>query len=200
MQSWMQKVRCLFAQCPFLHNARAHAFVSGAVSHWGCFKTRQKDSVLLKARAIVQGIEALRNEVELQSRSGKDFQWFVGVEDFLMSYGFGRFQTKGLFTLAQVNGIVSYESLRLFQCEPERVHPSKARAVFGLKKTADQPNIKSVVFDFAKDHIPEDQWKLDKRGEIHKDNFDVTDAYLIARYIYELQQERQKEQRSADTE
>jgi hypothetical protein len=34
----------------------------------------------------------------------------------------------------------------------------------------------------------------DKHGAIHKDNFDISDAYLIARYSFDQQQQQQPQQ------
>jgi hypothetical protein len=175
---------------------RLKTLTAGTVCHWGCIKPKTKDSVLLKARTIVQGLEAVRDEVEHHNRKKKTkrpSEWVVCVEDFMMLNGTGRSSAKGLFTLAQVNGIVSYESIRLFEYEPDRVYPSKARSFYGLKKTKEQSDIKSVVFEFAKKYIP-GPWKLDKHGAIHKDNFDISDAYLIARYSFDQQQQQQLQQ------
>ena len=89
----------------------------------------------------------------------------VCVEDFMRAFGGRGWQTKGLFALAQVNALVCYDSLFVFDATPMRVHPTTARAFFGLSAAAaakereargaepKAKQIKQLVLQFARQHV-----------------------------------------------
>jgi hypothetical protein len=114
--------------------------------------------------------------------------WDVGVEDFAKSYTPGRFNTRGLFKLAQLSGIVKFSCMNAFGCTPWEWHPTSARAFFGLRKSQEPggDDVKKVVFDFVTSReasaSKEYSWEWLASGELSKENYDVTDAYLIATY------------------
>ncbi|OQR92521.1 hypothetical protein ACHHYP_03601 [Achlya hypogyna] len=111
-------------------------------------------------------------------------QWVVGIEDFLKTYAGGRFHTKGLFQLAQLNGLVSYCCLTAFNVRPQHVHPTTARAFFRLAKPKGSPKkdaIKHVVLDFALASEPALAFPENLSAGYR---YDVADAYVIALYTY----------------
>lgn len=137
-----------------------------------------------------------------QGAHSNSSDWVVGIEDFMKTFVAGRFQTRSLFALAQFNGIVAYECTRTFGgrsgeselLEPLLLHPTRVRSAFVLRKTEAVPDVKRVVFEFAQRREPRlsfcdpasggamGEWKLTRKGELASDNFDVTDAWLIAYY------------------
>jgi hypothetical protein len=85
--------------------------------------------------------------MDVGSHHGEAVPWVVAIEDFLKSFGRASFHTQGLFKLAQLNGIVAYQSRHLFLekqpvggadsggliREPRMVMPNVIRAFHGLK-------------------------------------------------------------------
>jgi len=100
---------------------------TGAALECGVIDTSDGKNIYEKATTIKGKLE------ELYSKYKPESEWLVGVEDFLKGFG-GRFRTKDLFTLAQINSLVSYDCIKIFNTLPSRVHPSSARHHFGLKK------------------------------------------------------------------
>lgn len=60
----------------------------------------------------------------------------VFIEDFLRGFKSGRFQTRGLFALAQMNGITAYNVWRLTRCRPRFVSPNEVRTYFGIRQSS----------------------------------------------------------------
>ncbi|CAM9236420.1 unnamed protein product [Phaeothamnion confervicola] len=160
--------------------------------------------------------------------------WVVGVEDFMKTFMPGRFNTRALFKMAQLNGIVGYGVLTALGAKATNVHPTSARAFYGLRKNKEEDDVKRVVFDYvvgleplagggggaATDPatllraaasaaagtaaaastaaatveadmtaevggpaLPRD-WERSTDGSLRAESFDVTDAYLIALYVW----------------
>jgi hypothetical protein len=97
----------------------------GRVENWGHITTTQFGSsdILAIAHAISDALADVR-------ATAQDAQWRVGIEDFMRMYRFGKFHNKGIFQLAQLNGIVSYSCWQLFGCRP--VHTTRRRRVASL--------------------------------------------------------------------
>eukprot|EP00743_Colponemidia_sp_Colp-15_P012242 GILK01013868.1.p1 GENE.GILK01013868.1~~GILK01013868.1.p1 ORF type:complete len:188 (-),score=31.33 GILK01013868.1:52-615(-) len=93
----------------------------------------------------------------------------------------GLSQSATLFKLAQVNGIAAFASAQVFQTGPLFVHPSSARAFFGIKRTAEE-DMKQLVFNALAPKLPQQQWVYKRTGTFSDTNFDITDALLIAMY------------------
>ncbi len=109
-------------------------------------------------------------------------KWIVGVESYLKTFGLGRFNTRGLFSLAEVNALVNYVAACVFECVPWSVHPNIPRFLYGLKKHGGtELTVKDAVFDFVRTLVPESfAWRRDAKGLIHKSNQDQSDAHLLA--------------------
>ena len=164
---------------------------AGQVVRHGCFKAPTKATVLSSASTIVAGLRGLRDDVAAAAPT----VWCVGIEDFMKTFATGRFQTRSLFAMAQLNGVVAFECMHMFGArgttgeepprEPLQVHPTRARTAYGLRKSGAQPDVKAAVYDFAIASEPRlaHASALHKRsGALSDENFDVTDAWLIARY------------------
>ncbi|EQC26356.1 hypothetical protein SDRG_15841 [Saprolegnia diclina VS20] len=131
------------------------------------------------------GVDIASTLQRLHSASGT-LPWVVGIEDFLKTYAGGRFHTKGLFQLAQLNGLVSYSCYTTFKSRPQHVHPTTARALFRLAKPKDAATkpkkyaIKHIVLAFALAMEP----TLIEPEAPSSFKYDVADAYVIALFTY----------------
>lgn len=64
----------------------------------------------------------------------KDYNfWHVSIEDVMKSFAAGRFNTQGLFKLARLNGIVSFECWRRLDASMALVMPNAIRSGFDVK-------------------------------------------------------------------
>ena len=155
--------------------------------------------MLNRAHSAVCQLQHVRDIIQASDVNGSDSAdseemaektWVVGIEKFMKGFSMGKTSTNSLFNLAQFNGIISYQSFVIFGSVPVLTHPATMRSAFGIRKSADCPDIKRAVYNFActrePDHAREFPWKLMRNGELHKDNFDVTDAFLVACYTYQL--------------
>ena len=127
----------------------------------------------------------------------------MGIEDFMRSFTPGRFQTKSLFKLAQLNAIVACkcqcplaalfvsspyrvlhtdEAMRIFEVNPERLHPTKVRGFYGIRKSEACPDVKHAVWEQVAPKI-DFPWKFSKSGALSPENYDATDAFLVASYV-----------------
>jgi hypothetical protein len=190
----------------------------GQVLRHGCFKAPPNLSVLGSANAVVTGLGEMSDDIAASGMAPA--AWYVGIEEYMKTFKPGRFQTRSLFSMAQLNGIVAFECMRMFgedsvgqtECgdtiaaaaaaaavaagaagaaaafppprEPLQVHPTRARAAYGLRKNAAQPDVKAAVYEFAMAHEPRlaQHAVVARSGKFAGENFDVTDAWLIARF------------------
>jgi hypothetical protein len=116
-------------------------------------------------------------------------RWVIGIEDFLKTFARGKFHTKGLFQLAQLNGVVSYGCWTAFGSKPWHVHPTSARSFFhlqvprngnGTKQQKRKDAIKQIVLEHAVQCEPIMMADI----EVTAAAFDVADAYVVASYTY----------------
>eukprot|EP01116_Phalansterium_solitarium_P009154 TRINITY_DN23187_c0_g1_i1.p1 TRINITY_DN23187_c0_g1~~TRINITY_DN23187_c0_g1_i1.p1 ORF type:complete len:454 (-),score=109.09 TRINITY_DN23187_c0_g1_i1:23-1354(-) len=151
-----------------------------------------------------QSLPPVRKAAPAAERTG--VRWLVAVEDFLLAFGGVRFRTKDLFTLAQLNSLVSYDCMHLFGSLPTRIHPRAARSSLGIrspyvKKKLQPPaapvidvdakpvsrtkTIKAGVFDLFARRVPANfGWLRSRTGHLTAANYDAADAYVVARYAY----------------
>ncbi len=61
---------------------------------------------------------------------------FFTVFPFLLLFVNIRFNTRSLFKLAQISGIVKFSCLQTFGSKPYAWHPTSARAYYGLRKVS----------------------------------------------------------------
>uniref|UniRef100_K3W6P1 Mitochondrial resolvase Ydc2 catalytic domain-containing protein n=1 Tax=Globisporangium ultimum (strain ATCC 200006 / CBS 805.95 / DAOM BR144) TaxID=431595 RepID=K3W6P1_GLOUD len=143
---------------------------NGRVCTWGHIPTAhvQSSDILGIAHAIDVALKdvyssTLAVHTDNNTRQVGDLHWHVGIEDFMRMYRFGRFHNKGIFQLAQLNGIVSYACWQRFDCPPPvHTHPSAARAFFSIaatKKTktsarGSETDIKEQVMSFVQQQEP----------------------------------------------
>ncbi|GJD11639.1 hypothetical protein Gasu2_57640 [Galdieria sulphuraria] len=107
----------------------------------------------------------------------KNISWVVGVEAYLFRFL-----------------IVSYECRWIFQRRPFKFHASKARSWLGLssKKQNTSKDIKQIVFDHAYPFLLGFETRYRPRSKAFcSTNFDISDAYVAARYAIRLEEERQ---------
>jgi hypothetical protein len=98
---------------------------------WGRICTKKADDVLDGGLEITAQLSDIKQRC---CSSSGDAPWIVGVEDFAKSFTTGRFHTRSLFKLAQLNGIVKFGCLQTFAVKPDAWHPTSARAFYGLKR------------------------------------------------------------------
>ncbi|RHY20694.1 hypothetical protein DYB25_005814 [Aphanomyces astaci] len=110
--------------------------------------------------------------------------WEVGIEDFLRTFSPGQFKTKGLFQLAQLNGLVSYCALTTFGVAPIHVHPTAARHFFALKVPPGVPKKKDEIKRVVLAHAIASEPALHLPHMTIPAQFDVADAYVVASYTY----------------
>lgn len=132
----------------------------------------------------------------------------VAVEDYMKSFAPGKFHTRGLFKLAQLNGIVAYESRRVTAAESPVFHmPNAIRAFFGVRggaKRGASPGdegsrdgceggggassgdaaggVKDAVMRRVNEHQPGMKWELGRGGQLSPRSYDAADAVLVALY------------------
>ncbi|CAN0041520.1 unnamed protein product [Scytosiphon promiscuus] len=116
--------------------------------------------------------------------------WVVGVEDFMRRFLPGRSNSKSIFALAQLNGIVKYACHKHLGTKANSYHPSTPRSFYGLTKNKPEgKDMKQIVHDFAlsQENGALDaryEWPMSPDGSKADASFDITDAYLIARYSW----------------
>lgn len=98
-----------------------------------------------------------------------------------------RFQTRGLFSLAQLNGIVCYNSWVTFGVEPLQAMPNRIRSYFGIVRMAGpngKPDVKRGVMEFVTRRFgPDIGLRVNKRsGALHATAYDEADAILAGLY------------------
>ncbi|EME30173.1 uncharacterized protein Gasu_25480 [Galdieria sulphuraria] len=124
----------------------------------------------------------------------KNISWVVGVEAYLFRFLIGQSRAVSLFGLAELNTLVSYECRWIFQRRPFKFHASKARSWLGLssKKQNTSKDIKQIVFDHAYPFLLGFETRYRPRSKAFcSTNFDISDAYVAARYAIRLEEERQ---------
>lgn len=134
----------------------------GRVREWGHVPTGHLASadVLSIARTVDDAMGGVLARVD----AAKSATWRVGIEDFMRAYRFGRFHSRGIFQLAQLNGTVSYACWRRLggdaeSAQPVHTHPTAARGFFGIaasktttttkKKATGESDIKEQVMAFV---------------------------------------------------
>ncbi|GAB9463295.1 hypothetical protein Gpo141_00000760 [Globisporangium polare] len=186
----------------------------GRLCQWGHVSTAhiQSSDILSIAHAIDSALGDVH--IRVAKETGGDAQqlsWHVGIEDFMRMYRFGRFHNKGIFQLAQLNGIVSYACWQRFSAHgvgatPTHTHPSAARAFLGIaaskKKKAGakgDSDIKEQVMAFVQQQEPQlfsassndnssighstaSLFDKTRNGNYSEAAFDVADAYVIAAF------------------
>lgn len=183
----------------------------GRLCQWGHVSTAhiQSSDILGIAHAIDTALEGVHSCV-IKEGGGIEQQvsWHVGIEDFMRMYRFGRFHNKGIFQLAQLNGIVSYTCWQRFSAHgvgaaPTHTHPSAARAFLGIaaskmKKAGAKgdSDIKEQVMAFVQQQEPQlfadsnhisnsstgSLFDKTRNGSFSEAAFDVADAYVIAAF------------------
>ena len=96
-----------------------------------------------------------------------------------------RFQTRGLFSLAQLNGIVAYEAWQLFGSRPRFQMPNRIRSYFDIQKLPDKTgalDVKAGVMDFVNKKYPDAALLASKTGVLRQAAFDQADAIMVALY------------------
>ncbi|GJQ10103.1 hypothetical protein GpartN1_g1894.t1 [Galdieria partita] len=124
----------------------------------------------------------------------KDISWVVGVEAYLFRFLIGQSRAVSLFGLAELNTLISYECRWIFQRRPFKFHASKARSWLGLsqKKQNTQKDIKQIVFDHVHPFLLGFETRYRPRSKAFcSTNFDISDAYVAARYAIRLEEEKQ---------
>jgi hypothetical protein len=69
-----------------------------------------------------------------------------------------QWRSNDMFKLAQINSLVSYDCINLFQVTPRRVYPMAARSFYQLKKTEGKNDIKTVVLEYVRNKLPDYPW------------------------------------------
>ncbi|TYZ60437.1 hypothetical protein PybrP1_009387 [[Pythium] brassicae (nom. inval.)] len=176
------RARALVSQSPPLRvlgldlntNSTGYAVLCerGRVCEWGHVPTNHLASadVLRIARAVDDAMGGVLARVDAEKKA----TWRVGVEDFMRTYRFGRFHTRGIFQLAQLNGTVSYACWRRLgdaeSAQPVHTHPSAARGFFGIaatkagKKATGESDIKEQVMAFV-----EREWRKQQEQEAEEE-------------------------------
>jgi hypothetical protein len=129
---------------------------------------------------------------EGQNKNRK-IKWAIGVEDPLKFVAMINNvpPMKTLLLLYKINSIVQYQLALLFGERPLAVPFAKARSYFGLKVTNSTESIKDVVFHWVQERLPNYQWKLKRNGTLDETNYDITDSFIVARYV--IKQYREQE-------
>lgn len=137
--------------------------------------------MLAIAHVITEELRDLQRTMH-RDQHGK-MLWHVGIEDFMRMFRFGGTHNKGLFQLAQLNGIVSYTCWDQFSSKPLHTHPTAARALFNIAATK-KDNVKETVMRFVETQEPGATQILprNRNGRLTDVAFDMTDAYVVAAF------------------
>lgn len=122
----------------------------GTLLEAGAVATRGGDDTL-------QIVEELQEAMRGVAARHEGRPWVVGVEAYLKTFGLGRFNTRGLFALAELNASVAFMASQVFGCRPHRVHPTVPRKMYGLTKAAarDRDGIKAAVLRAVWERYPD---------------------------------------------
>ncbi len=75
--------------------------------------------------------------------------------------------------------------------KPFKIHPSQARAYFGIKKKANEEmNVKQAAFERVKDLFPAGAWRIKRTGVLHDNNYDIVDSFVVAHCSLKMYRER----------
>mmetsp|Transcript_2081 Transcript_2081/g.2668 ORF Transcript_2081/g.2668 Transcript_2081/m.2668 type:complete len:266 (+) Transcript_2081:582-1379(+) len=136
------------------------------------------DTYVFKYNALI-----LRNIYGSNSDGDCGFlQWHIAIEDCLVGFQSSKFSTKGLALLAQLNGIVKYCCLKMFDIQPVPLHPTTARSHVGLKARSDI-DVKERVLEFVRDLAMELDWCLINEKVCfgnNRDDYDRADSFVLA--------------------
>ena len=151
-----------------VNQSLCHASLPAAAPLVECGRicTKHADDLLDGGVAIAQAMAEVherccKHNAQSSSASGSGTlqqRWLLGVEDFAESFTPGKFQTKGLFKLAQLNGVVKYSLLCTFGAKAEAWHATSVRSFYGLQKgkvcalTIDHLKVAPLLCCFAVKH------------------------------------------------
>ncbi|KAF0689724.1 Aste57867_18835 [Aphanomyces stellatus] len=159
---------------------------AGRLESYGHVSTKhlQSDTQMLD---IGVAIAARLKQLETDHHASSGVAWHVGIEDFLRTFSGGNFHTKGLFQLAQLNGLVSYCALTTFGVPPVHVHPTAARAFFALQVPSDAKPLKKkkdAIKHIVHAHLLASEPALDMGRLAVTVQQDIADAYVVASYTW----------------
>ncbi|KAJ0404755.1 hypothetical protein P43SY_005579 [Pythium insidiosum] len=163
----------------------------GRVVSWGHIATTQYKSadVLDIAHAIKCALDDVQRDEE--SAAASRVTWRVGIEDFMRMYSFGKYHNKGIFQLAQLNGVVSYTCWQQFGCRPLHTHPTAARSLLGVSATgkASAGKVKDQVMAMVlrREGDGAALWPTftchRRNGHFCDAAFDIADSFVVADHM-----------------
>lgn len=110
---------------------------AGRMLERGAIATRSADDTMEIVAQLERGLRELRDRHAAAAVAGEAARpWVVGVENYLKTFGFGKFNTRGLFALAELNAAATYAATSVFGCGVHRVHPTLPRRLYGLTTAA----------------------------------------------------------------
>lgn len=146
----------------------------GNVIECGVFELKNMKNIFHKALYVRNELQAMKKRFESQEKLR--IKWILGVEDFLRSFYFGR---QGLFKLAQMNTLVSYDCLEIFRQFPLRISFISARNKFGIKKVEGK-KIKEAVLEHVLKELPLNAFPPGMKGS---QKVDIADSYIISKFV-----------------
>ncbi|GLD91518.1 hypothetical protein PINS_up000051 [Pythium insidiosum] len=167
----------------------------GRVVTWGHIATTQFKSadVLDIAHAIKSALADVQHHEQTEAAlSSTQLSWRVGIEDFMRMYSFGRFHNKGIFQLAQLNGVVSYTCWQQFGSRPVHTHPTAARGLLGVAATGKasagkvKDHVMALVLRRERDGAalwPSFTCHRKSNGVFRDAAFDIADSFVIAEHL-----------------
>mmetsp|Transcript_19235 Transcript_19235/g.25074 ORF Transcript_19235/g.25074 Transcript_19235/m.25074 type:complete len:325 (-) Transcript_19235:516-1490(-) len=140
--------------------------------------TKNYPCIISKADAILQQLQTLKNDCPEKETC---VDWNVAIEDCLLGFQSARFSTKGLVILAQLNGIVKYSCVKMFNVQPVNINPRSARSMIGLKITKGK-DVKEQVTQYVRTlalHMNLDHMYSSSFGKDPTDG-DRADSFIVA--------------------
>ena len=116
----------------------------------------------------------------------------IYIEQSLQSFRSGFSSAKTLSTLARFNGTVSWICYQHFRVKPDYVAATSARKLNGITVPKGK-KAKEVVMQFLLDNEPDFSVDYTKNGNIKTQFYDVSDAIVIARAGFVLENDKKED-------
>jgi len=148
------------------------------IVHTEYIDLRKLGSFFEKAQKVEDSLKEIKKNHNIE---------YIFIEQALMFFRRGGSTAKTMSVLQRFNGIVSWQSYKLFDMEPKYITPISARSKCGIKVIRGKKAKEVVMEHFIKSK--EFEIIYTRHGNVQKYCYDIADAIVVARAGHYLLQE-----------